>query len=82
MLERIGSPTPKFFIKLRNVSLVLAALGGSILAAPVALPTVVLQIASYLAVAGAVGSTVSQAVTPTDEEPSKDEHVGAAFPKD
>ncbi len=78
-IERIGSPTPKFFIKLRNISVVLATLGASILAAPMALPAIVLKIAGYIAVAGAVGGTVSQAVTTTEDEPVKDEFSGSAF---
>ncbi|MBS1755461.1 MAG: hypothetical protein KF741_13345 [Ferruginibacter sp.] len=58
--QRIKSPTPKFFKKVRNIGLTIAALGTSILAAPVALPAVVLKIAGYLAVAGGVAGTVSQ----------------------
>ncbi len=81
IVERIASPTPKFFRKLRNISLVLATLGASIMAAPIALPAVVLQIAGYIAVAGAVGSTVSQAVTTKDEEPLTEDYHGTAFPK-
>ena len=81
IIERIQAPTPRFFIKLRNISLVLATLGATILAAPIALPAVVLQIAGYIAVAGAVGSAVSQTVTPQEEEPVKDEWYGTAFPK-
>ena len=58
--QRIQSPTPKFFKKVRNVGLILAAISASILAAPVALPAVVIQVAGYLAVAGGVASAVSQ----------------------
>jgi energy-converting hydrogenase Eha subunit G len=55
------SPTPPFFSKLRNWSLILAAASGAILTTPVALPALVVQIASYLAVAGTVAGAVSQA---------------------
>jgi hypothetical protein len=58
--ERVNSPTPKFFKKVRNIGLILAALGGSILASPVSLPAIVIKIAGYLAVAGTVAGTVSQ----------------------
>ena len=81
VIERVQAPTPKFFVKLRNISLLLAALGGSILAAPVALPAIVLKIASYIAIAGAVGGTVSQTVTGQETEPVKDDYSGTAFPK-
>jgi hypothetical protein len=58
--ERVNSPTPKFFKKVRNTGLILATLGGSILASPVSLPAIVIKIAGYLAVAGTVAGTVSQ----------------------
>lgn len=58
--ERVQSPTPSFFKKLRNIGLVLAAISTTIVAAPIALPAVVIQIAGYLAVASSVASAVSQ----------------------
>jgi hypothetical protein len=60
LIERVNSPTPKFFKKLRNIALILAAVSGTIVAAPVALPAVVIQIAGYMAVASSVASAVSQ----------------------
>ncbi len=61
------SPTPKFFKKLRNISLVLATLGGTLLASNVALPAVVLKLAGFIAAAGTAGAAVSQAVVPGDD---------------
>jgi hypothetical protein len=58
--QRIKSPTPPFFKKIRNWGLTVAAVGTTVLAAPVALPAVVLKVASYLAVAGTVASGISQ----------------------
>jgi hypothetical protein len=69
IVTRIKAPTPKFFKTIRNIGLVLAAISGSILAAPVALPAIVVQIAGYLAVAGGVASTISQAVTNNEGQP-------------
>ena len=63
LVTRAKAPTPKFFKVLRNVGLVLAAVGGTILAAPVALPVVVTSIGGYLIVAGGVASAVSQLTT-------------------
>ena len=48
---------------LRNIGLALAAVGGTVLAAPVALPVVITSIGGYLAVAGGVLSAVSQLTT-------------------
>lgn len=58
--DRVKAPTPKFFKVLRNIGLALAALGGTLLAAPIALPVVVTTVGGYLAVAGGVVSAVSQ----------------------
>ena len=60
IVSRAQAPTPSFFKKLRNIGLVLAAAGGALLAAPVALPATVVTVAGYLTVAGSVLSAVSQ----------------------
>ena len=66
LLDRVVSPTPTFFQKLRSIGLALAAMSGAIIAAPVALPTIVVTIAGYLVVAGTVLSAVSQITVPGD----------------
>ncbi|MBK8712984.1 MAG: hypothetical protein IPL97_14125 [Niastella sp.] len=58
--QRIKSPTPSFFKKIRNIGLTVAAVGTTVLAAPVSLPAIVLKIAGYLAVAGTVAGGISQ----------------------
>ena len=63
IVKRIQAPTPKFFKVLRTIGLVLAAVGGTILAAPVALPVAIVSIGGYIAVAGGVISAVSQLTT-------------------
>ena len=60
LINRLTSPTPTFFQKIRNVGLVLAAVATTIAAAPVALPALVVKIAGYLAVASGIASVVSQ----------------------
>ena len=67
LINRAKAPTPKFFKVLRNIGLVLAAVGGTILAAPIALPVVVTTIGGYVAVAGGVISAVSQLTTTTEK---------------
>jgi ABC-type xylose transport system permease subunit len=61
ILNRLNAPTPKFFRKLRNIGLMLAAAGGVIVTSPISLPALVVTIGGYLTVAGAVVSAVSQA---------------------
>ncbi len=63
IIKRVKAPTPKFFKVLRNIGLALAAIGGTILTAPIALPVVVITIGGYVAVAGGVLSAVSQLTT-------------------
>ena len=62
LINRIKSPTPKFFKKLRNTGIAVAAIAGSILAAPVALPAIVVKVAGYLVVAGGVLGGTCQTV--------------------
>jgi len=60
VIQRAQKPTPKFFRKLRNIGISVAAVGASIVAAPVALPALLIKLAGYLTVAGTVMSGVSQ----------------------
>ena len=66
IINRAKAPTPKFFRVLRTVGLALAAVGGTILAAPIALPAIVTTIGGYVAVAGGVLSAASQLTTTDD----------------
>lgn len=59
--NRITKPTPPFFRQLRAIGLVLAGVGGALLAAPVSLPAAIVTAAGYLVTGGAVLSAVSQA---------------------
>lgn len=66
VVKRMKRKTPKFFKKVRNTGLTLAAVSAAILATPVALPAIVIKLAGYLAVAGTVASTVSQTAVTND----------------
>ena len=65
-INRAKAPTPKFFKVLRNVGLALAAVGGTILATPVALLVAIVSIGGYIALAGGVISAVSQLTSTQD----------------
>ena len=60
IIERAKAPTPKFFRVLRTIGLALVAIGGAIIASPVALPVIVTTVGGYIAVAGGVVTAVSQ----------------------
>ena len=64
--ERLTAPTPRFFRKLRNIGLIITAVSAAVLTAPVTLPSVVITVAGYLAVAGSVLGAVSQATVESE----------------
>ena len=65
LMERVQAPTPKFFKILRTVGLGIAAIGGTLLAAPVAIPVALVTAAGYLTIAGGVLTAVSQMAVDT-----------------
>jgi len=70
-LESIGkrcqAKTPPFFKKLRTVGMVIVAVGTTIIAAPVVLPTAVVTMGGYLILGGSVMAAVSQAAVPEED---------------
>ena len=74
VVQRVKAPTPKFFKTLRTIGLALAAIGGAILASPIALPAGLVAAAGYIALAGGVVTAVSQtAVDTTDSKTTENE---------
>ena len=69
VVERAFAPTPKWFKILRTVGIVLATIGGTIIAAPVALPAGLVSAAGYLVLGGSIISVVSQTAVKSEEEP-------------
>jgi hypothetical protein len=69
--QRVKAPTPKFFKKIRNAGLTLAAISATILTAPVAIPLVLIKVAGYMAVAGGVASAISQTATSVEGKEKK-----------
>ncbi len=60
IVNRVTSPTPPWFKTMRNIGLTIGSVGAVLLSAPIALPSSVVLIAGYLALAGGVMSAVSQ----------------------
>lgn len=73
IIKRLKAPTPKFFKVLRNIGLVLAAVGSSVVTAPIAMPVAIATLGGYLAVAGGVLSAVSQLTADTNTKPDANE---------
>ena len=76
IIQRVQAPTPNFFKKVRLIGLIMASIGASLLAAPIALPARIVTIAGYLTVAGGVATALSQVTTPSDV-PEKDAGSGS-----
>lgn len=72
LIQRMKAPTPKFFKILRIVGLSLAAAGGTLLAAPIVLPSAIITVAGYLTVAGGVLTAVSQTAVNSEKENNKE----------
>jgi hypothetical protein len=62
IIDRLKSPTPKFYRVLRSIGLGLVAAGGVLVTAPVAIPAVIVTVGGYLIVAGSVATAVAQTV--------------------
>lgn len=83
IVARAKAPTPKFFRVLRSIGLTILAISGTIVAAPVALPAVVISAAGYLIVAGGVISAISQ-ITVDDSvtSPGQDDDKNTKLARD
>lgn len=67
LVKRSKAQTPPFFKKLRLVGLTLAAVGGVLVASPIALPAALVAAGGYLIVAGSVATAVSQVAVQEEE---------------
>jgi hypothetical protein len=67
ILSRWAAPTPKFFKKVRNIGLVIGAIGTAIITAPISLPVMATTIAGYMVATGGVLTAVSQMAVADDE---------------
>lgn len=66
ILYRFNQPTPPFFKRLRSVMLLLHALAIVILVLPVAVPALLLIIASYTAIAAFAAAVICQLTVDID----------------
>lgn len=57
---RWSGKTPTFWKKVQKIGIVAGAIGGVIVASPVALPVALVTLSGYLLLAGSVTATLSQ----------------------
>lgn len=58
--KRWTAKTPTFWKKVQKLGLVAGAVGGVLIAAPIALPSVLITLGGYLVTAGGVTAALSQ----------------------
>ncbi|MBN9294555.1 MAG: hypothetical protein J0G96_11310 [Flavobacteriia bacterium] len=68
LVERVKAPTPKWFKIIRTIGITLTAVGGAILAAPVAIPATIVTIAGYAMLGGTVATAIAQTAMQTDND--------------
>lgn len=73
LVERVKAPTPKWFKIIRTIGITLTAVGGAIIAAPVALPAVLVTVAGYAMLGGTVATAIAQTAMQTDNEETTEE---------
>ena len=76
LVSRIKQPTPKWFRIVRNLGLALSAVGGVLVAAPVALPATVVAFGGYLLLGGSIIGAVSQTAISSEEYGEKTRKSG------
>lgn len=67
-VERVKAPTPKWFKIIRNIGITLTAVGGAILASPVALPTTIVTVAGYVLLGGSVATAIAQTAMSSEDK--------------
>lgn len=67
LVSRVQEPTPKWFRIVRNLGLALSAIGGVLVAAPVALPAAMVSVGGYLLLGGTIICAVSQTAVSAEE---------------
>lgn len=74
IVERVKAPTPKWFKIVRTIGITLTAVGGAILAAPVAIPATIVTIAGYLTLGGTIATAVAQTAIQAEENEQKQDN--------
>lgn len=75
LISRIQEPTPKWFKIIRSAGLVLSAVGGALIAAPIALPTALVTVGGYLLLGGTLATAISQTAIKAEEQGDQSEKL-------
>jgi hypothetical protein len=66
--QRWCAKTPRFWKKVQKISILIGAVAGVIIAAPITLPVAVVTVASYAITVGTVAATLSQLTVQTNDK--------------
>ena len=66
--ERLARPTPRFFKRLRNIGLIVGTIATGLIVAPVALPALLISVATYAATAAGIAVSVSQLTVKNEKD--------------
>ena len=66
--QRWCAKTPRFWKKVQKISILIGAVAGVIIAAPITLPVAVVTVASYVITVGTVAATLSQLIVQTNDK--------------
>jgi len=66
--QRWCAKTPRFWKKVQRISILIGAVAGVIIAAPITLPVAVVTVASYAITVGTVAATLSQLTVQTNDK--------------
>ena len=72
LIERVSAPTPKWFKIIRTIGITLTAVGGAILAAPVAIPATIVTVAGYVMLGGTIATAIAQTAMQTEDDKEKE----------
>ena len=66
--QRWCAKTPRFWKKVQKISILIGAVAGVIIAAPITLPVAVVTVASYAITVGTVAATLSQLTVQSNDK--------------
>lgn len=67
IVKRWNAPTPTFWRRVQKVSIIIGAVAGVLISAPIALPAAIVTLSGYAITAGTVAATLSQLTVESNE---------------
>ena len=67
IVKRWNAPTPTFWRRVQKVSIIIGAVAGVLISAPIALPAAIVTLSGYAITAGTVAATLSQLTVENNE---------------